>query len=64
MGKELKLVLREQPVDVEPTLRQITQRERFARAARETREHFEGSRLKGADKVIAMNAHMRELLKS
>jgi len=63
MPKVLKLILRETPVGVPPTPKQSAQREKFARVAGECKEAFEGSRLRGADRVRAMNAWMSERLK-
>ena len=64
MAKELKLILRETPTGREETPWLDPQRERFAQVARECKEAFKDSRLKGAAKIRAMNAWMSERLKS
>jgi len=64
MPKELKLILKEQPVGRESTPWLDPQREKFTRVARECKEAFKNSKLKGADKIRAMNAWMSERLKS
>jgi len=63
MAKVLKLILRETPVGVPPTPKQSAQREKFAQVAGECKEEFEDSRLRGADKVRAMNAWTSQRLK-
>ena len=50
MPKELKLILKEQAVGREATPWLEPQRERFAQVARECKEHFKNSKLRGADK--------------
>jgi len=64
MPKELKLILRETPVGRESTPWLDLQREKFAEVARECKEAFKNSKLKGAAKIRAMNAWMSERLKS
>lgn len=64
MAKELKLILKEQPVGREATPWLDPQRERFAQVARECSEAFKDSKLKGAAKVRAMNRWMAERLRS
>ncbi|GAI72366.1 unnamed protein product [marine sediment metagenome] len=64
MPKELKLILKEQPVGRESTPWLDPQRVKFTRVARECRESFKDSKLKGADKIRAMNRFMSERLKS
>ncbi|GAI99948.1 unnamed protein product [marine sediment metagenome] len=64
MPKELKLILRETPIGLPPTPKQAAQREKFALVARECKEAFKDSKLRGVDKVRAMNRWMSEHLKS
>ena len=61
--KELRIILKEQPIGLEPTPKQSAQREKFARVAGECKEEFKDSRLRGADKVRAMNAWTSQRLK-
>ena len=61
--KVLKIILRETPLGREETPWLDPQRERFAQVARECKEAFKDSKLKGAAKIIAMNAWMSERLK-
>ena len=63
VSKELKLILRETPVGLPPTPEQAAQRDKFARVARECREEFKGSRLRGETKIRAMNAFMSRRLR-
>ncbi|GAI30144.1 unnamed protein product [marine sediment metagenome] len=63
MSKELKIILRETPIGREETPWLDSQRERFAQVARECKEAFKDSKLKGAAKIQAMNAWMSERLK-
>jgi len=63
MSKELKIILRETPIGREATPWLDPQREKFAQVARECKEAFKDSKLKGAAKIIAMNAWMSERLK-
>lgn len=64
MSKELKLFLKEQPVGREETPWLDPQRNKFAKVARECKEAFKDSKLKGATKIQTMNAWMSERLKS
>ncbi len=64
MSKELKLILKEQPVGRESTPWLDPQRKKFAQVAKECKEAFKDSKLRGADKVRAMNRWMSEHLKS
>jgi len=64
MSKELKIILKEQPVGREETPWLDPQREKFAQVAKECKEAFKDSKLRGADKVRAMNRWMSEQLKS
>lgn len=64
MSKELKLILKEQPVGREETPWLDPQRDKFAKVARECKEAFKDSKLKGATKIQAMNAWMSERLRS
>ncbi|MBA7650027.1 hypothetical protein ES703_57828 [subsurface metagenome] len=64
MPKVFKLILKEQPVGREETPWLDPQREKFAQVARDCREAFKDSKLKGAAKIRAMNAWMSERLKS
>jgi len=64
MPKELKIILKEQPVGREETPWLDPQREKFAQVAKECKEFFKDSKLRGADKVRAMNRWMSERLKS
>jgi len=63
MAKELKLILRETPTGRESTPWLDLQREKFTRAAKECRDAFKDSRLRGAAKVVAMNAWMSRRLR-
>lgn len=63
MPKELKLVLRETETGREATPWLEPQREKFTRVARECKEEFKDSKLKGADKIRAMNAFMARRLR-
>jgi hypothetical protein len=60
----LKLILRSVGVSLKPTPKQLAQRSKFAEAAKECRQHFAGSKLKGAAKIRAMNEYMSRTLKS
>ncbi len=64
MPKELKLILKEQPVGRQETPWLDPQREKFARVAKECKETFKDSKLRGEAKVRAMNRWMSERLKS
>ena len=63
MPKELKLIIKEQPVGREETPWLDPQREKFTRVAKECQEAFRNSKLKGAAKVIAMNRFMSQRLR-
>lgn len=63
MSKELKIILKEQPVGREETPWLEPQREKFAQAAKEVAQEFKDSRLKGAARVRAFNARMSQKLK-
>ena len=64
MTKELKIILKEQPVGREATPWLDPQREKFAQIAKDCKEAFKDSKLKGAVKIRAMNRFMSERLKS
>lgn len=64
MPRELKLVLRETPTGRESTPWLNPQREKFTRVARECREEFRDSKLRGEAKIRAMNQFMSRRLKS
>lgn len=63
MSKELKLILRDTPIGLPPTPKQLAQRERFARAAKEVAEEMKDTKLKGAARVKAFNARISQKLK-
>ncbi len=63
MAKELKLILKEQPVGREETPWLDPQRAKFARVAAECKEAFKDSKLRGAAKIRAMNAWTSDKLK-
>ena len=63
MKKQLKLILKEVPLGLPPTPKQSAQRDRFAVVAKECKEAFADSKLKGATKVVAMNRFMSNRLK-
>jgi len=62
MPKELKLILKQQPIGREETPWLEPQREKFARAAKEAAQELKDSRLKGAAKVRSFNARMSQKL--
>ena len=64
MPKELKLILKEQPVGREETPWLDPQRKKFAEVAKECKEAFKDSRLRGAAKIQAMNRFMSERLRA
>lgn len=64
MPKELKLILKEQPVGREETPWLDPQRKKFAQVAKDCKEAFKDSKLRGEDKVRAMNRWMSKHLKS
>lgn len=63
MSKQLKIILKNQPVGRDATPWLEPQREKFAKAAKEAAQELKDSRLKGAAKVRAFNSRMREKLK-
>jgi len=63
VSKQLKLILRETSTGREATPWLDSQREKFARVAGECKEAFKDSKLRGADKVRAMNRWTSEHLK-
>ena len=64
MSKQLKLILRETSLGREETPWLDPQRKKFAQVAKECKEAFKDSKLKGAAKIRAMNVWMSERLKS
>jgi len=64
MHKEFKLILKEQPIGLEPTPKQSAQRERFAQAAKEAAGEMKDTKLKGAARVRAFNARVSQRLKN
>jgi hypothetical protein len=63
MPRELKIVLRETPTGREATPWLEPQRDKFTRVARECKEAFKDSKLKGAARVRAMNSFMSQHLR-
>ena len=63
MPKELKLILRETPTGREATPWLDSQRDKFSKVARECKEEFKDSKLKGEAKIRAMNAFMSQRLR-
>ena len=63
MPSELKLILRETPTGREATPWLDPQRDKFTRVARECKETFKDSRLRGEAKIRAMNAFMSRHLR-
>jgi len=63
MTSELRLILREQPLGLEPTPKQAAHREKFARVAREVAAEMRDSKLQGAVRVRAFNARISQRLK-
>ncbi|MBA7666142.1 hypothetical protein ES703_74219 [subsurface metagenome] len=64
MTKELRLILKEQPVGREESPWLEPQRGKFAQVAKECKEAFKDSKLKGAVKIRAMNRFMSERLRA
>jgi len=64
MPSELKLILRETPTGRKATPWLDPQRDKFTLVARECKEEFRDSKLKGEAKIRAMNAFMSQRLKS
>jgi hypothetical protein len=62
--KVLKIILRETPIGLPPTPKQLAQREKFAQVAKEVTEEMKGTKLRGAAKIQAMNRFMSERLRS
>ncbi len=63
MSKQLKIILKNQPVGREETPWLEPQREKFTQAAKEVAQELKDSRLKGAAKIRAFNARMSQKLK-
>ena len=63
MASELKLVLRETTTGREAAPWLDPQREKFTRVARECKETFKDSPLRGEAKIRAMNAFMSQRLR-
>lgn len=63
MPKELVIILKEQSVGREETPWLEPQRDKFARVAKECKEAFKDSRLRGEAKIRAMNAFMSQRLR-
>lgn len=63
MSRELKIVLRDTPTGRESTPWLEPQRDKFTRVARECREAFKDSKLRGEAKIRAMNAFMSRHLR-
>ena len=63
MPIELKIVLRETTTGREATPWLDPQRVKFTRVARECKEEFKDSKLKGEAKIRAMNAFMSRRLR-
>ena len=63
MPKELKIILKEQPVGRESTPWLDPQREKFAQVAKEVAQEMKGTKLRGAARVKAFNARISERLK-
>lgn len=64
MASELKLVLRDTPTGREATPWLDPQRDKFTQVARECKEAFKDSKLKGEAKIRAINAFMSQRLRS
>ena len=63
MPSELKIVLRETQTGREATPWLDPQRDKFTRVARECKEKFKDSKLKGEAKIRAMNSFMSQRLR-
>lgn len=63
MSKELKLILRDTPIGLPPTPKQLAQRKKFAKVAKEVAEEMQGTKLNGAARVKAFNARISQKLK-
>ena|GEM_PF-3165227 len=64
MPKELVIILKEQSVGREATPWLNVQRDKFTRVARECKEEFRDSKLKGEAKIRAMNQFMSQRLRA
>ena len=64
MPKVLKLILRETPIGLPPTLKQSAQRGKFAQVAKEVAEEMKDTKLRGAARVRAFNAKVSQRLKA
>ena len=64
MGKELKLIIKEQVTGREATPWLEPYRDRFAKAAQEASKELQGTKLKGAAKVMKFNQLVGEKLRS
>ena len=64
MPSEMKIVLRETKTGREETPWLDPQRDKFTRVARECKEAFKDSKLKGEAKIRAMNAFMSRRLRA
>lgn len=63
MSKQLKIILKNQPIGREETPWLEPQREKFTQVAKEVAEELKDSKLKGAAKVRVFNARMSDKLK-
>lgn len=63
MSKPLKIIIKAQPTGREETPWLDGQREKFAKVAKECKEAFKDSKLKGTAKILAMNEFMSRHLK-
>jgi len=63
MSKQLKIILKNQPVGRDATPWLEPQREKFAKAAKEAAQELKDSRLKGAARVRSFNARISQKLK-
>jgi hypothetical protein len=61
--KQLKLILRETPTDLTPTVKQARQRERFSQVAKQVAQEMKDTRLKGEVRVRAFNAEVSRRLR-
>jgi len=64
VSKPLKIILKRQPTGRDETPWLEPQREKFAQLAKECKEAFRDSKLKGVARVRAMNAWMSQKLKA
>lgn len=66
MPKELKLILRNQPIGLPPTPKQSEHREKFAKASKEAADSMRDNpalfKLDGAARVMAFNRLVSEIL--